>query len=378
MLLQILFWFCILLIAHTYLFYPFWMSRKALEYHEREIEMKSWPQLDLLIAAYNEEKVIQKKIESCLNTNYPSDKIQLVIGSDRSNDQTDAIVQAMAEKDSRIRLVRFEERTGKPQIINHLVKESKADILILSDADTFFEPDMLPALVRPFANERVGGVQARFISETNLSNDVATQELVYNNRELMIKKGQSVNGVVIGAYGACYALKRNLYQAVPKGFLVDDFYLFMKVLEQGYQTVYAESAQCRLEVSGYSKTEFKRKARIGLGNYQNVFALKAFWNPFRNRASLYYWSHKMLRWLTPFLLILIGVSNYLLLGAHPVYATLFGGQVLVYALWPLDSLLKELGIRIGVLRFLGHFFRMNLALLLGFFRFLKGNASGTW
>lgn len=378
MLAQIIFWLCMLLVAHTYVFYPLWMSRQSKKYKDFQGAPETWPQLDLLIAAYNEEEVIARKIETCLNTNYPADKVRIVIGSDRSSDQTDAIVKSFAEKDARVQLVRFEERTGKPQIINHLVANSDAEILVLSDADTFFEPEMLEALVRPFKEKKVGGVQARFISEANPGNDVATQELGYNDRELMIKKGQSVKGAVIGAYGACYALKRELYKPVPKGFLVDDFYLFMKVLEQGFHTVYAESAACKLEVSGESKTEFKRKARIGLGNFQNVFALKAFWNPFKNTAATYYWSHKMLRWLTPFLLILIAISNCLLAGSSGLYNFLFAGQILVYALWPLDSLLKELGIQIRVLRYLGHFLRMNLALLLGFVRFLKGNASGTW
>ncbi|MDX5319756.1 MAG: hypothetical protein LPK45_01705, partial [Bacteroidota bacterium] len=154
--------------------------------------------------------------------------------------------------------------------------------------------------------------------------------------------------------------------------------LFMKILEQGFQTVYAESASCVLEVSGESKTEFRRKARIGLGNFQNVFALRAFWNPLKNTASAYYWSHKVLRWLTPFLLIFILLSNVLLAQQSVFYQWTLICQAFVYALWPLDSLLKSFGLQIPVLRFLGHFLRMNLALLVGFFRFLKGNASGTW
>jgi len=376
--LQLVFWISLFLVAYTYVFYPGRMVALAKKYRPEEKEPEYWPNVVILIAAYNEEDSIEEKIRSSLETTYPADKIQLVIGSDCSADRTDEIVQTWAEKDPRVILRRFEERTGKPQIINLLVKAHGSEILVLSDADTFFEPDTLKALVAPFKNEKIGGVQARFITEANPSMDVAKQELEYNERELLIKKGQSTQGAVIGAYGACYALRGNLYQPVPKGFLVDDFYLFMKVLEQGYQTVYAEKAACRLEVSGESKTEFKRKARIGVGNFQNFFRLRAFWNPFKNTAAAYYWSHKVLRWFTPFLLIIIFASNANLLDYGSRYQMLFTLQVLGYAIWPIDAILKKAGIHIGILRFGSHFLRMNLALLVGFFRYLKGGSKGTW
>ncbi len=378
MLLEIVFWISLFLVFYTYVLYPERMVARAKQYKQKKEAQENWPSIALLLAAYNEEEVIDKKIQTCLQTTYPADKIQLIIGSDRSSDRTDEIVKKWAEKDPRVILHRFENRTGKPQIINALVAECKAEILILSDADTFFEPDMLKALVAAFTKEKVGGVQARFITEANPDMDVARQELLYNDRELQIKKGQSTRGAVIGAYGACYALRRSLYQPVPKGFLVDDFYLFMKVLEQGYHTVYAENASCRLEVSGESRTEFKRKARIGVGNYQNFFRLKAFWNPFKNTASGYYWSHKVLRWFTPFLLLLIFGINAALLDDSSQYQMLFVIQLMAYATWPLDAIFKMANIHLRLLRFGSHFLRMNVALLLGFFRYLKGGSKGTW
>ena len=378
MLLEFLFWLSLFLVFYTYVWYPERMVLRAKKYQNKKEEMEEWPHIALLLAAYNEEAVIEEKIRTSLETTYPAHKIRLIIGSDRSSDNTDAIVREWAEKDSRVQLVRFEERTGKPQIINKLAAKCEAEILVLSDADTYFEPEMLKTLVAAFKEEKVGGVQARFITEADPKMDVSMQELLYNDRELQIKKGQSVNGAVIGAYGACYALRSKLYAPVPKGFLVDDFYLFMKVLEQGYQTVYSEDAACRLEVSGESKTEFKRKARIGVGNYQNFFRLKAFWNPFKNTASRYYWSHKVLRWFTPFLLLVILFSNMALIQESERYQIFFLLQLIGYATWPVDFILKKSGIDIRLLRFGSHFLRMNVALLLGFFRYLKGGSKGTW
>ncbi|HCS20010.1 MAG TPA: hypothetical protein DIW47_05510 [Bacteroidetes bacterium] len=378
MVVEFLFWLALFLVFHTYVVYPEWMLRRAKAYRREEDDPEEWPQVDLLLAAYNEEAVIDKKIRTCLECDYPADKLRLMIGSDRSTDRTDEIVRAWAENDPRIQLRRFDTRTGKPEIINTLVESSDADILVLSDADTYFEPGMIKALVRCFNRDNVGGVQAKFISEADPAKDVASQELGYNDRELKIKQGQSSSGAVIGAYGACYALRRRLYVPVPKGFLVDDFFIFMKVLEQGYKTVYSADAVCKLEVSGESKTEFKRKARIGLGNYQNFFALRAFWNPYSSVAAGYYWSHKVLRWFTPFFLVFLFFVNGYLAFFSPFYQQVFIFQLALYALWLLDSVLKIFGIHIKPLRYLSHFFRMNLALLVGFFRYLKGGSKGTW
>ncbi len=378
MVVEVLFWLALLLVFHTYVVYPEWMLRRAKAYRREDSDPEAWPRVDLLLAAYNEEEVIDKKIRTCLECDYPADKLRLVIGSDRSTDRTDERIRTWAAKDPRVHLQRFNTRTGKPEIINILVANSDADILVLSDADTYFEKGMIKALVRCFNQEIVGGVQAKFISEADPDKDVASQELGYNERELKIKQGQSISGAVIGAYGACYALRRRLYIPVPKGFLVDDFFIFMKVLEQGYQTVYAGDAVCKLEVSGESKTEFKRKARIGMGNYQNFFALRTFWNPFSSVAASYYWSHKVLRWFTPFFLVFLFLANGYLAFFSPFYRQVFIFQLALYALWLLDSVFKITGIHIKPLRYLSHFFRMNVALLLGFFRYLKGGSKGTW
>jgi cellulose synthase/poly-beta-1,6-N-acetylglucosamine synthase-like glycosyltransferase len=367
-------------VLHTYVIYPFWMLLLAGRHPEPAIvpEDSGLPKIALLIAAYNEEKVMEEKLASIFRTDYPATLIEVFVGSDCSSDRTDEIVLKFSEEHPQVRLVRFNERTGKPLIINHLVKYTDADILVLSDADTFFLSSTLRSLVSPFSHPGTGGVQARFRSRASGKHDVASQELRYNDREVLIKKGQSVHGAVIGAYGACYALRRSLYAPVPSGFLVDDFYIFMKVLEKGFKTVLAENAVCHLEVSGESRTEFRRKARIGTGNYQNFFRLRYFWNPFRSRASFYYWSHKVLRWFTPFFLLAMFLCNAVLAFCSSVFFVFLCIHLLAYLLVVLDLLLKSAGFRTGPFRFASHFAMMNLALLTGFFRFLKGQKSSAW
>ena len=378
MILPLLFWLLLFLILYTYLLYPEWMKARGEGLERHYPDQEELPSLDLLVAAYNEEASIDEKIRSCLETDYPAEKIRVVIGSDCSSDQTDALVKSWQEKDPRVVLRRFDTRTGKPAIINQLVKESEADILVMSDADTRFETTTLGELVRPFVIPGIGGVQSRFVSVADSGNDVARQEIAYNNREYAIKKGQSRDYAVIGAYGACYAMRRSTYVPVPEGYLVDDFYLFMKVLEQGSGTVVADKAVSHLEISGSGKVEFRRKSRIGMGNYQNFFALKKFRNPFGSRAAFHYWSHKVLRWFTPFFLIAVFLLNAELAVYSVFYRFLLIGQLLGYLIWPLDVLFRRSQIHFAPFRYISHFVSMNLALLRGFFRYLRGGSNGTW
>ncbi len=381
---------CLFMVLQTYVWHPWSMMRKSEHYRKDFPAPDQWPKVAILVAAYNEELVLDEKIRSTLGSNYPGDW-ELVIGSDCSTDGTDEIVTKWVAQDKRIKLSRFESRTGKPGIINQLVKETDAEIVVLSDADTYFFPETLTELVKPFAEDTIGGVQAWFESMTNVKLDVARQELGYNQRELQIKKGQSVEGAVIGAYGACYAIRKKAYVDVPPGFKVDDFFIFMKVLEQGYRTVLSEKAKCKLDISGDARTEFQRKVRIGHGNYQNLKTLSHFRNPFASKVHWYYWSYKVMRWLTPFCLPLIlfvpliisllsikaDYPDHLAVLAYPMfYFYLF--QIWVLGIILLDIPLRWLKIKITPLRYASHFLLMNLALIFGFLRFLKGGSSGTW
>ncbi len=165
---------------------------------------------------------------------------------------------------------------------------------------------------------------------------------------------------------------------VPKGFLVDDFFLFLQVLNKGFQTVFANNAIARIEISGDSAIEFKRKIRISVGNFQNLFYFTKFLNPFANKYAFIYWSHKVLRWLTPFFMLIVLITNVLLANYNYYFEILLYLQLIGYLSLPLDYLLSKVNIKIDVLRFVSHFILMNIALLLGFFKFLKGNSSGVW
>lgn len=363
-------------ILHTYLFFPLLMkllSKTQQEFPEEIPQLK----VAILMSAYNEEQVIRKKMDSMLNTHYPKELLEIWVGSDCSSDKTDEILTEYAQKFSNIHFIRFHERTGKPQIINQLQQKVQADILILTDADTIFHSETISELLRPFQNPKIGGVQALFISSAPENKDVSHQEVAYNNREVMIKKGESRLGCVIGAYGACYAMRNELYVPVPKNFIVDDFFLFMNVLLKGFHTVINEKAVCEMEISGDSKIEFQRKIRIGSGNFQNFFYFKSFWFPFHINSWVY-WSHKVLRWFTPFFLALLLLTDIYMLNLNPIFMFFFILQSMIYLAGFLDNFLEKIQVKLKIFRFIKHFLFMNFALFLGFLKFVNGIPKSSW
>lgn len=367
----------LLLLAHAYLIFPLWM----IAIHKRTAPEKAdlpAVQVAVLMAVYNEEQVIRQKLDSMLATDFPLSSLTLWVASDASTDGTDAIIAQYASQYEQVHFKRFNGRSGKAHVINELVKETSADILVMTDADTFFYPDTLPNLLRPFKDTVIGGVQANLITEGQSEEQVALQEITYNKRELKIKQGEGTKGAVIGAGGYCYAIRKNLYTPVPTGFYVDDFFIFMRVLQQGYKTSFANDAYCTMRVSGSSEVQFQRKVRISKGNFQNLVYFSDLTNPFASFVGLAFFSHKVLRWLGPFLLIMAFVANLLLMPVHPVFQLIFALQTACYGLGIVDLFFRKFNWNLVFMRFISHFLLMNLALLVGFFQYLLYPGDGTW
>lgn len=367
----------LLLLAHSYVVFPLRMMslKPATKPHP---PARSAPTVTILMAAYNEAAVLEAKLNSMINTHYLADAYSIWVGSDASTDQTDAILEQYARQYPQVSYWRFEQRTGKPQIINYLAERSEADVLVLTDADALFYPDTLPNLIRPFQHPDIGGVQANLLTQAKPSEQVAHQEINYNQRELRIKKGEGAQGAVIGADGTCYAIRKPLYRPVPQGFYVDDFFIFMSILQQGYKTVFAGDAYCLMQVSGNSGIQFQRKVRISKGNFQNLQYFGTLGNPLASFASYAFFSHKVIRWLGPFLMMVMLMANGFLISYHAGFLMLLLLQLGFYTVGLLDLGFRKLNWYITPLRFVSHFLLMNVALLIGFLAYLTTPADGTW
>lgn len=377
--LLILFFISVTLVIHTYLLYPLGMlllfsrpKNKMLEYSEKD----DLPNVAILIAAYNEEKVIGEKIASVFKTTYPLSKIKVYVGSDASADNTDTIVENLKQKYQNLELVKFSGRVGKISIINHLQSLGDEEILIMTDANVIFKPTTLFELVKKFRDERVGIVAANIVKESLSDEGIAHQEKKYLSMENKIKACESnAFNLIMGAEGGCYAIRDNLFSKVPLKFIVDDFFITMQVLNRDKFTLFNPDAICIEDVPTDTAGEYKRKVRISSGNFQNLFFFKKFLFTFWKPVSYTFWSHKVLRWLTPFFLILSIISSGLLMTSHPVFTLLFIFQVVGF-LFPLFDLIFTF--ENSILKFISHFYLMNLALLVGFIRFTRGIKTSVW
>ncbi len=377
---HILFWFSAFLLVYHYVFFP--LILKILAASKKEDFAKytenEFPKVAILLAAYNEEKVIEKKIQSTFDTQYPLDKITFYIGSDSSTDATDSIVNKYQEKFPQLVFRHFFARTGKPEIINQLEKETDAEILVLTDANVFFEPNTLTNLVSYFKSPSIGLVGGNIINIETKKDGISNQEKAYLNAETKSKYYEGLLwGKMMGAFGGLYALRKNCYVPVPKGFIVDDFYISMKVIEADKKAINALDALAYEDVSNISSEEFRRKVRISIGNFQNLFAFKSL--IFKDLTTFFcIVSHKVIRWIGPFLLLFQWVSALVL----SLYSNVWVYILCLFSIFMLspifDLIFKKCGIHLKALRFFSHFILMNVALMIGFFKFTIGNYSQTW
>ena len=367
-----------LLILHTYVFYPLFMiliyrnsnHNQLLFYSDDEL-----PSIAILIAAHNEEKVIEKKILSVFNTNYPSSKLKVFIGSDASTDRTDEIISNLTNTYSNIEFIKFKGRVGKISIINHLQSLCDESVLILSDANVIFKQNTIFELVKYFKDSNVGLVSANIIKESSNNDGISYQEKKYLNFENKIKASESYAfNFIMGAEGGCYAIRNNLFSKVPSNFIVDDFFITMQVLERKNYALLNNLAICIEDVTTDISSEYRRKVRISSGNFQNLFFFKHLLFDFSS-ICFAFWSHKVLRWLTPFFIFICLFSSVFLIPYHKFFIWISCIQ-LVLLLFPLFNYFFKFNN--VFLKFIAHFYLMNFALFEGFIKFIKGIKSSIW
>lgn len=376
-------------VAHSYLFYPLLMQLLAGFKKQNEIVFEpnsdQLPEVIILLSVYNEQKVISQKIESILASDYPKNKLQLWIGSDNSTDETVAIIQSYQKEHSFIRLFAYMDRNGKAGVLNRLHKVLNEEYspeqlekiaLILTDANVFFEPQLVYELVKHFRNSQIAQVGAN-IQNSGLRDDgISLHERNYIQRENRIKYYEGLFGVMQGAFGGCYALRASRFPSVPPHFLMEDFFISLSVLERPERAIFAPKALCMEDVSNEVNEEFKRKTRISAGNFQNLLAYWKLLLRFDFNAFCFF-SHKMLRWFTP-LFLLFSFISALFLVHYDLFKVIIVLQLLLFVSPFIDLQLKKRSIHIKLVRLAAYFVQMNIALVKGFELFLKGVQTSAW
>ena len=380
-LLEIIFWICLTFILHTYLFYHlsiriFARNKKGnTKIFKIEDEI---PFVSILIAAHNEETVISDKILSIVNSSFPETKIEVLVGSDCSTDKTNTIIEQLIKEYACISIVKFENRTGKIGVINSLIEKAKYDLVLLTDANVMFDKQSIFELVKHFKNEEIGLVDSKMINIGIKKDGISLQEKTYISTEVSSKNAESLLwGTMMGPFGGCFALRKKLWEKIPSHFLVDDFFINMLVLQKGFKSINEPNAIVFEDVSNDLNDEFQRKIRISSGNFQNLFHYKHLLFDF-SWIAFSFFSHKVLRWLTPFFILSIISILPFIIENHRFYFYFLIGIIFCFSLVSIDFLLKSLKVNIKLLRFLTHFTLMNVALFIGFLNYIKGVKSSIW
>jgi cellulose synthase/poly-beta-1,6-N-acetylglucosamine synthase-like glycosyltransferase len=378
----VLFAFCLL--AYTWLAYPVLISLSGAAFRRDAASgtADSTPALGVLIAAHNEETHIEDRVRNLLASDYPGDRLAIYIGVDGSHDRTAEIVRSLAAADARIHARIFDEQRGKIGVLRDLVADCREPLLVFTDANTEFEPNALRLLVRHFEDAGIGGVCGRLVLREHDGSD--TDEGLYWRWETRFKIMESRLDSCLGANGAIYAIRRELFwNDIPANTIVDDLVIGMKVREQGHRMIYDHDAVAHEEMPASVSDEWGRRVRIGAGDFQALHLCRRSLSPRLGIFAWMFWSHKVLRWLTPHLLILL-LLDALTYWIGWQYGTpiarfhlVFGVPILILAMvgfFARGRRLPGFAIPTGCL----YFFTMQLALLFGFARYCRGDLTGKW
>lgn len=385
-----MFWFSAGSIFYTYLGYPLLIYLLGRVFGKEQKFSPFEPSVTLLIAAHNEELIIEEKIRNSLAVDYPADRLQILVVADGSNDRTAEIVQAFA--DQGVELLYEPERRGKMAAINRAMPYARGEIIVFSDANNLYRSDTIRNLVRPFADRRIGAATgAKVIAKGDGS--LGESEGLYWKYESFIKKQETRLGSCTSAPGEVLAIRKSLYRRPPDNIINDDFYLAMQVVRAGYRLVYVPEAVSSERVSPSARDELVRRTRINAGRYQIIAKAREIL-PLDQPILLWqFFSHKVLRVLVPFAMIGAAVSNLLavlfpppekgwLRLSKPYSMILLCGQMLFYGLaWigmrtPAQKTGKN---KLWNILYLPAFLtNSNWAALMGFFKYLRGSQSHIW
>ncbi len=363
---EFLFWFSISAIVYTYLGYPVLITVLARVRQRPLHQAPITPTITLFIPAYNEEAIIADKIQNSLALDYPSDRLQIIIIADGSDDNTVAIAQSYQPVN-----VHFQpERQGKIAAINRGMAFVDSEIVVFSDANTMLDTGTLRAIAQNFADPEVASVAGE-------KQVLGGGEGLYWRYESHIKRCESLVSNVIGAAGELFAIRTQVFTPSEADCVVEDFIMSMRLLEAGWRGVYEPNAIAREAPSVSLAADWQRRARIAAGGFQSLFRLPGLLNPARGLLAWQYFSHKVLRWLIPFLLPASLLLNALL-WENFIYRLIFTGQLLFYGLALIGYLQTRKGKQSGLTYTIFFFCFTNLATIAGFGRFVTGKQAVTW
>jgi len=334
-----------------------------------------FPEVTLLVAAYNEFDYVVDKVKNTIAQSYPSDKLKIVFVTDGTTDDSIEKLKSFEQ----VMVYHSDERKGKMAAINRVMPLIKSPITVFTDANAMLNTDAIKSMVEHFVNPKVGVVAGEKQIIKVSENNAEVGEGLYWKYESFLKKLDSELYSTVGAAGELYAIRTSLFQTLETDTLLDDFVLSLRICSKGYVTAYEPSAKAMETASLNIAEELKRKVRISAGGIQSVLRLRTLLNPFKHGwLTFQYLSHRVLRWtLVPVFLVLMPIVNLFLL-VKPLYQLSLFFQVAFYSLAILGYVFEKKGKKFKALYVPYYFSFMNYAAILGFKRFYSNQQAVTW
>jgi cellulose synthase/poly-beta-1,6-N-acetylglucosamine synthase-like glycosyltransferase len=383
--LKIAFWICLILVFYTYIGYGMllWVlvNIKRLIYgrqKKRELPPDNeLPEVTLMICAYNEQDIVDFKMENTRQIKYP--KLKVVWVTDGSNDHTNDYLAKYHD----VEVIYSPERRGKTAALNHGLSLVKSELVVMTDANTMLNPESIQEIVRCFMDPKVACVAGeKRVAARHEGQAAAEGEGLYWKYESTLKRWDGELYSAMGAAGELCAIRRSLYEPMPENALLDDFVMSLRMVDKGYKIAYTADAYAMEYGSADLTEESKRKRRIAAGGLQSIWWLRNMMNPLRQPVVAFQFvSHRVLRWsITPIALLLLIPLNVLLvfLKAGNIYTWIWVLQLVFYLAAYLGYLLEQYGRRNKLLYVPYYFLFMNLNVFRGMTYLRTHKSSGAW
>jgi len=364
-------------IFYVYLGYPMIISLLALFKPKRKVQDipdAELPFVSLIIAAYNEELHIERKLKNCLGLDYPQDRLEIIIGSDASVDGTNAIVQKYVSE--RVRFFPHQIRRGKMAVVNDGVLQAKGTICVFTDVSELFDKDAIKKLVRNFRNQTIGAVTGNHIYNPSPSG-IAKGVRLYWRYQRWMQQMESKVATIMSCDGTIYACRRNLYVPPPTGTINDDKAVPWKILETGRRIILEPAAVARGDSLSDTGSFFRQKVRGQAGMYQLFFMFRRLFLPTQPLLWFIFISHAVGPVMVPWFMVMLLISNCWLIG-QPIYNFLFLLQTILYGSAVIGMIMQCYRIYIPFLNVPYIFTVSNIASIVGFWAFLFKTQKATW
>jgi cellulose synthase/poly-beta-1,6-N-acetylglucosamine synthase-like glycosyltransferase len=370
---QAVFWVCLALLAFTFAGYPLWIALLARGKHARAARTASEhrPTITALVIAHNESERITARIENLLASDYPAEKLKVLIVSDGSTDDTAAVVENL--RNPRVRIVALPERGGKPGGLNAGVAACDTDLIVFADARQSFAPDAISRLAAWFDDPKFGAVSGE-LEIAAAQSATGTGVGAYWKLERFLRRQEALLDSCIGCTGAIYAIRRSLYTPLPAETILDDVVIPMRIAIGGHRVGHDGEARAFDPQPQEPGIESRRKTRTLAGNFQMLFRHPGWLFPWGNRLWFRLIAHKYLRLIAPLLLALLLAASAVL-WRHPLYLTALLLQIGFYLL-ALIGMATHL--RNKVFAVPAGFVFLNAAVVRAFFSYLSGGDLIRW